>query len=525
MRKDTILIVDDEPLNRLLLEGMLNLLSYQSKSASNGVEALQMLDESIDLVLLDVNMPEITGFEVTRRIRVAEKFSDVPIIMVTALSSMQDRLAAVEAGANDFICKPVDYTELRIRVASQLRVKHGQNAIKNYHEELEMKVEERTLSLQEANARLEQLATTDALTGLPNHRSLVDSLDRIIHDTCVSGSTCSVLFIDLDHFKNLNDSFGHAVGDTVLSEFGEILGRVVGERGVCGRWGGEEFLCILPDIDSDEAIGIAEDVRRSVAQFAFHIGTGGHMTCSIGVAVAPFDGLDRSTIAETADKAMYVAKALGRNQVRSAADVDSGFGGLNDSQPRQDVALEGLVEALMSLVHARDEVTGKRTKEVQHLSVQFAQAMGLPPKEVQFVGLVGKLYDIGKVAIPDSILQKVGRLTDEEWVKMKMHPVIGAEVVGRVPNLRLAAPALRAHHEKWDGSGYPDGLAGDKIPVASRIVAVCAAYSAMTGGRPHQKAMSPEAAVAEIRRNSGTQFAPEVVAVLGLVFPSVSRAA
>ncbi len=513
MKKDTLLIVDDEPLNRVLLESILRVLGYESRSAANGQQALEMLDENIDLILLDVNMPEITGFEVVRRIRAAESFSDVPVIMVTALSSMQDRLTAVEAGANDFICKPVDKTELSIRVASQLKVKHAQDAVKTYQFDLESKVEERTQSLQEANEKLAKLATTDALTGLANHRGLVSHLEAVIEQANADGKSCGVLFIDLDHFKALNDSFGHAVGDSVLSELGQLLKRTIAEEGAWGRWGGEEFVCILPDTNYTEALDLAERVRSSVAQNVFN--TGCHMTCSIGVALSPGDGTARSTIAEAADRAMYVAKALGRNQVRAASDVLSSFAALRAENPsREDLALEGLVQALMSLVEARDVTTAAHTNVVRALATRLAIAMNLSAEEVHFVALVGQLHDIGKVAVPDSILLKKGPLSADEWQIMRGHVGIGAEVVKRVPSLRVLSPAIRAHHEKWDGSGYPDGLVGEDIPLAARIVAVADAFAAMTADRPYRLAQSNEIALTEIYRLSGTQFAPEVVDAL-----------
>ena len=523
MKQDKILIVDDEALNRILLEGILEVLGYESCSAANGTEALSMLSDQIDLVLLDVNMPVLSGFDVVKQIRLAPTCSDVPVVMVTALSSMQDRLAAVEAGANDFICKPVDQTELRIRVASQLRVKHAQDAVKRHQQNLEVQVSERTLSLQEANERLARLATTDPLTGLANHRSLMDTLDEEIERCRETRLNCSVLFIDLDHFKALNDSCGHVVGDSLLQEVAAILVESVGESGFCGRWGGEEFVCILPDKDGQGAIGHAEDIRRTIAQHAFRAGMGYHITCSIGVASFPGDGLDRSTLAEAADKAMYVAKSLGRNQVRAADDVSSGFEGFrSDASSREDQALTCLVEALASLVNLRDGSTGSHINDVEELSMQLAHAMGLTDSETRIVGITGKLHDIGKVAIPDVILTKAGSLTAEEWEIMKQHSVIGAEVVARVPSLRAMAPGVRAHHERWDGGGYPDGLAGSHIPLAAQIVSVADAYCAITANRPYRTARSHEIALAELRRCEGTQFAPDVIEALNKVFDEAS---
>jgi diguanylate cyclase (GGDEF)-like protein len=519
MKTDRILIVDDEELNRFLLEGILEVLGYECRSASNGVEALRVLDSDIDLVLLDVNMPELTGFDVVRKIRLADQCNDVPVVMVTALSSMQDRLAAVEAGANDFISKPVDQTELRIRIASQLRIKHSQDEVKRHQVDLESQVQTRTSELESANQKLAQLATTDTVTGLANHRSLVSSLDAEVSRCAATHSTCSVLFIDLDYFKALNDSCGHVAGDEVLNEVGATLEEAIRGRGICGRWGGEEFVCILPDTDGEKAVELAESVREQIARRSFGAALSCHLTCSVGVASYPRDGLDRSTLAEAADKAMYVAKSLGRNQVRAAEDVSSGFESLRfDCSSREDQALSGLVEALVALVNMRDECSGKHIEDVEVLSREIGIALGMADAEIRLLGIAGKLHDIGKVAISDAILTKGTALSTEEWSSVKQHPRIGADVLARVPSLRAIAAAVRSHHECWDGSGYPDGLIGDEIPVAAQIISVADAYSAMTSSRPYREPMTHDAALSEIRRCRGTQFSPTVVDALELSF-------
>jgi two-component system cell cycle response regulator len=212
---------------------------------------------------------------------------------------------------------------------------------------------------------------------------------------------------------------------------------------------------------------------------------------------------------------MYVAKRLGRNQVRTADEVAAGFLELQEGGvSREDVALEGLVSALTTLIAARDPYTALHANDVEYVAVQLAMAMNLSPDQINLVRLVGKLHDVGKVAIADAILLKPGPLNSEEWARMRQHPIIGAEVVKRVPTLRALAPSIRSHHERWDGTGYPDGLIGDSIPMAALIVAVADAYSAMTSDRPYRPAQSPEWAAEQLRAGSGTQFAPHVIAAL-----------
>lgn len=509
--QEKILIVDDELLNCELLEAMLEMNGYESEIATSGEAALEMLSDHTSLVLLDVTMPKMNGFDVVRRIREDPRFGDLPVIMVTALSSMQDRLEAVRAGANDFISKPVHETELSVRVESQMKVRQARLVTKNHQEDLEKKVAERTIDLLVANDELHRLNTMDPLTGFPNHRKVIESLDDSLA-LCASGEPCAVLFIDIDFFKAINDTCGHAAGDSTLKEFCLVVSETLNGIGFFGRWGGEEFVAILPGMQGEEAREIAESIRKAVSEFAFSAGNGGHVTCSIGVAVYPTDGRDRASIAESADRAMYAAKCLGRNQVRLTSDTEiAAFEMQRLGTSRDDLTVQGLIDALLTLVEARDHYTGLHTEEVENYAIQIALAMGLDRNEAQLIGVVGKLHDIGKVSIPDSVLLKPSALTTDEWELMMRHSAVGADVVSRIPQIRFLAGPVRAHHERWDGTGYPDGLAGEAIPLAARIIAVADTFSAMTTRRPYSDKLTPEQALEEIQRCSGTQFDPAVV--------------
>ncbi len=407
---------------------------------------------------------------------------------------------------------------LMISCQSSLRELRGicyrDASLEESNRELEQKVEKRTAALQEANARLEALATTDPLTGLQNPRAIVAALDQELERSQRYGRSCALLFLDIDHFKALNDGFGHAAGDSALHEFGNVTRQCLRGIDTLGRWGGEEFVALLPETDEATALEIAERVRAAVAAHSFSAGGGAYVTCSLGVAVYPDDADSLSELVEAADKAMYAAKRLGRNQARSINDpllqtLDS-----ETESSREELALQGAADALARLVEARDAYTSEHTEGVGAFAVRIAQALELDAPQIRLIGLVGKLHDIGKVAIPDAILQKPGSLTEEEWVLMRTHPIIGADVVSRIPALRIAAPGIRGHHERWDGKGYPDGLAGAAIPLAARIVTVADSYNAMTTDRPYRRARSAEEALEELRRCTGAQFDPTVMDAL-----------
>jgi diguanylate cyclase (GGDEF)-like protein len=366
------------------------------------------------------------------------------------------------------------------------------------------------------SVRLESLAGADPATGLPNHRTLVSTLDREIERSRRYGHPCVLLFLDLDHFKALNDTFGHPAGDAALREFSSVVRSSLRSIDTLGRWGGEEFVAILPETDEEAGLSVAERLRSAVAAHAFWSAGGSHITCSAGLASYPEHAQDRDGLIELADQAMYAAKRLGRNQVRLAGESVVSLQAAETRRPssREEAALVSMVEALAALVNARDRYTGQHVDMVSGFAVRLALTLGLDTSQARLVGLAGRVHDIGKVAIPDAVLHKPTGLTEDEWTLMHAHPALGASVIGRVATLRVLAPIIRAHHERWDGRGYPDNLRGEAIPLTARILAVTDAFCAMTTERPYQRARDPGAAVAEVRRCSGTQFDPDVVEAL-----------
>jgi two-component system cell cycle response regulator len=266
------------------------------------------------------------------------------------------------------------------------------------------------------SARLESLAGADPTTGLPNYRSLVAALDQELARSRRFGSACTILFLDLDHFKPLNDTFGHPAGDAALREFSSVVRQLLRSGDTLGRWGGEEFMALLPETEAEAAAMVAERVRTAVAAHAFWATGGGHVTCSVGVATYPDDGTDRAGLIMKVDQAMYAAKQLGRNQVRRASDpevaaqaVSMGRGG-----SREQAALAGTVEALAALGGAHDQVAGRHAQMVAELTMQLARAIGVDAQQSEVLGLAGRLHDIGKVVVPDAVLRKAARLRSRQ---------------------------------------------------------------------------------------------------------------
>jgi diguanylate cyclase (GGDEF)-like protein len=331
-------------------------------------------------------------------------------------------------------------------------------------------------------------ATTDALTGLGNRRLLERDLRRAEKRIADGERTLMVLF-DLNGFKQYNDSFGHPAGDALLVRLGENLSRTMSDRGSAYRMGGDEF-CILAPIGAEGA-----DRITAMAAAALHEeGDSFEISCSYGAVTLPEDAADTDTAVRLADQRMYAQKNGGRASA---------------SRQSKDVLLQALQE--------RNPDLGTHLDDVGRLAHATALKLGLSDDEADLVRSAGELHDVGKVAIPDAILNKPGPLDDSEWEFVRRHSEIGERIVAAAPALGGVAPLVRSTHERWDGSGYPDRLRAHQIPLGARILAVCDAYDAMVADRPYQRAMDPAHALQELRRCAGTQFDRDVVDAFGLV--------
>jgi diguanylate cyclase (GGDEF)-like protein len=372
-------------------------------------------------------------------------------------------------------------------------------------------------------------ATVDPLTGIANRQAILRLVDDEIARAGRYQRPLSVILADLDHFKRLNDAHGHEAGDTVLRHLGAVLAGAVRTADTAGRYGGEEFLVVLPETDADAAAAVAEKLRRIVASSPVRLPDGGEVcvTLSAGVAGGAGRVLRSDTLVRDADAALYSAKALGRNQVyvfRETGDLDTVRRAPIAPEARShalDIGREAMAAAqaaLLDTLTGRPSWAGNSSTFIAEASVTMARAIALPAGELDRIRAASLLHDLGKLAIPDRILSKPGDLVESEWRVVAEHPKIGQVVLEQAGALRDAAAIVLHHHEWYDGRGYPHGLAGTEIPVGARIVAIVDAYEAMIAGRPYRDAISHEAALAELRRQAGVQFDPELVDVFADVF-------
>ena len=350
-----------------------------------------------------------------------------------------------------------------------------------------------------------RLALTDPLTGLGNHRHFHERLQRDLDDAQERGVALTLCLLDIDNFKQINDRFGHPVGDRVLAQVAARLRQ----GGEAFRLGGDEFALLLPRRDEHEGFSIAKAIIERVAEAECE--HGGHVSISAGIATYPQHGVERSELVRVADSALYLAKEHGKNRVRVYRPDLLELAELRRLAEGPDRAAR--LRAAASLAHAvdaRDAYTGSHSYMVGELAARVAKRMGLESEQVELARLAGSLHDLGKLAIPEEILRKPGPLNEAERLVLERHPQIGFRMLDSLGVEPVASWVLH-HHERWDGDGYPDRLGGEAIPLGSRILFVADAYDAMTTDRVYRSKLSHERAISELERCAGTQFDPEVV--------------
>jgi diguanylate cyclase (GGDEF)-like protein len=326
-------------------------------------------------------------------------------------------------------------------------------------------------------------ALTDALTGLGNRRRLM----RDLEDGLAAHSERIIALFDLDGFKNYNDVFGHPAGDALLVRLAEELESVVGRGGTAYRLGGDEFCVLLDGVGSDaEAL-----LERCVVALTDH-GHGFDVGCSHGAAKLPDEADERAAALTLADRRLYSQKF----------------------ERKRDAISEQTCDALLQVLHEREPDLRDHVGDVAELAERVGARLGLKSDELDDVRRAAELHDVGKSAVPDAILAKPGPLDEREWEFVRQHTLVGERILRAAPSLHAVAKLVRSSHERFDGGGYPDGLAGASIPLGARIVSACDAWDAMITTRPYRRAMSAADALAELQRCSGTQFDPDVVDAL-----------
>lgn len=357
-------------------------------------------------------------------------------------------------------------------------------------------------------------ATTDTLTGLPNRRMFDRRLDTELQRANRYGKSFSLLMLDVDHFKRINDIYGHPAGDAVLKAIPETLVSELREVDLIARYGGEEFIAILPETDGPEARHVAERIRRAMAERVFALPGGDtlQLTVSIGVVSFPSCARDAQTLLTRGDQALYVAKHEGRNlvilyQSMVKTEIERNPGRIADLL---NETLDN-IPAIVNAVDVKADFLHNHAETVAAVADRLGAALQLAPADREILHRASLLHDVGMITIPDTVLNKPDALTEAEYRVLTTHASASADILAPVAELAPILPAVRHHHERYDGSGYPDGLAGEAIPRLARVLAVADAFAAMISRWPGRRAMRQDEAATHLRDGAGTQFDPAVV--------------
>lgn len=506
-----ILIVDD---NDGLLETVKDVLSqegYLISACSSLEEARWNLSRKpYNLALVDLRLADGGGLDLLREIR--KKDEDTAVVLFTAYASLETALEAMKNGAFGYLQKPLHMDELKMTIKKALR-------------QQELSRENKNLI-----ARLKELGLKDPLTGLYNYRYLIERLASEFERAKRHILPLSIIMLDIDYFKSINEVYGHEYGDFILKEFAEYLRKCARSNDIVIRYGGEEFIALMPDTDRGGALIFGRRILELLKERIFdRKGKRIKFKISMGLASFPENGINTATgLLNAVDKAMRQAKEKGGNRLSLFRSVttreikgilnDGGKGNVEKLKNRllkmknraNQVVLESIF-AFAKAVEAKDYYTGKHSENMVSIATEIGRKMRLGQKDIDNLQHAAMLHDLGKIGIEDKILHKRSALSVVENDKIRRHPQIGAEIIRDIHFLKEVMPMILYHHERFDGLGYSMGLKGNEIPLGARIIAIADVFQALISNRPYRKAYRKDDALRIIKEGAGTQFDPEIV--------------
>jgi len=522
-KKQSILFVDSDPVAHKSVQEVLKDFDLDVVVARSTAEVSGLvLVYDFALILLSVTPSDTTPFDTARALGENEKTWYVPIIFQTTAEDAGELLEqGYAAGGVDFLHKPFRPAVLRAKVKVFLELDARQRQLAFA-----------TATIQQQNLKLEERAIRDSLTGLYNHNYLQEQLGREVSIARRYNTPLSVFLLDLDFFKDVNDSCGHPFGDFVLKEFSRRVEGSLRESDIFGRYGGEEFLVILPSVDREQAAVVAEKIRKKTGTTVFSNDKyERYVTVSIGVYSGFGEETDASRlIIDFVDNALYQAKAEGRNRVCHYRGPRGGTAGMDEHisdviGSHQQNHLNATIEKARAMTLASFEaMVHAQTREYDLLAARnsffikvldrLAERLNLPDQLIHSFRRAIKLHDLFRCYIHDSSLKTEGALSEEQEEMLFDQPLMLRELTNMFDFFASERVILYSHHEHYDGTGYPDGLTGDEIPMAARIFALVDSFVAMVTPASGREGMTREQAEAEMKKYSGRQFDPFLVSML-----------
>lgn len=454
-----VLIVDDSPIDRKIIRTAISkkLESIYIFEAENGLDIeSEILKNHISVCILDIMLPGKNGFEILKEIKEDHRLSDIPIIVCTGINHSEGVEKALTLGAYDFFSKPLKSDEIKISLP--LKVKNAIDFVRRKEEIL-------------------YLSYHDKLTGLYNRRFYEEEVNMLDNK---ENFPLTVIIGDVNGLKLINDAFGHQLGDRLLQTAADSIKEACRTEDIVARWGGDEFIILLSKTSAEDAQEIVKRIKiRCTQKWVSSL----NLSISFGWDSKTKEEENINDIVKRAEDNMYQNKLIEYEGVRGNI-INTIINVLNEKNPREK----------------------EHSRRVSELCQEIGRAIGLSDTEVNQIKTEGLLHDIGKIAIDEKILNKPGKLTDEEMKKIRLHPEIGYRILTTSNEMLSIANCVVAHHEKWDGTGYPKGLKGEAIPVHARIIALADCYDAMISERPYRNSFTLDQVCQEIRKNAGQQF-------------------
>jgi diguanylate cyclase (GGDEF)-like protein len=509
-----VLIAEDDTLSRRKLKKFLEDMKYEVISCKDGLDAWEVIqsENAPNLLILDWMMPEMSGLEICRRVRQQAREPYTYILLLTSKNEDEDIVTGMEAGADDYITKPFNQNELRVRLSAGRRI-------------VEMNKE-----LLDTRDALRKKVIYDDLTGLHNRYYMSEILENEYSRALRHQTDLSCLLLDIDYFKIINDTFGHAFGDLVLREFSASLKLGARKYDFVFRYGGEEFMVLLPNTSIEGAQSVAEKIRAICESKTYTDGTNSTITTvSVGVAsLKHHQPSESKELIAFADKALYRSKAEGRNRV-SVYLKDSSMQSADDkvSESKDFRYLKETISSVLEKIRnasvqslsymVRTLVASEHRKHNQQV-IQYIELVGerfnLPPRVIEAFKNAALIHDNFKVLLDKTLKSKNKGLNTSEKLEIESYPDMMAELTGLFDFFANERSILQHHHENFDGSGYPAGLKGNEIPLGARIFAIVDAMVAMLSERPFRKSLPPEKVIEEFADSAGSQFDPKLVFIL-----------